>query len=386
MKKFSLIFLLSFSFTQSLDSIDIAIDELRMILVNAERTDQIVFVEDFTATDWCPYCGTGSLLISDLLDQYPDNLISTQWHAESSTFDPSDCFYNGNPNCYDVRNALYGVTGIPTEVFNGTEVIVGVEPLPEVSYDIYDGVYMSQVNNESLYEIMIYGSKDSLNIDYVVTVSLEADTLIGNQYAHIFIVEDSIWADWRYNISGNFSDTTGYARNVVRIWDTHPLNINEQNDYQEYSGSFSIDESLWNPDRVKIVAIVQSAATNKVYQASQQNINSLLAHDMDEDGLIGNEDNCPFTYNPEQVDIDSDQLGDACDICDNANVWVHGNINGEVDTNQGYTVDIFDLLVLSEVIISDESETCGHQISDMNEDGNFNLLDIYELLAMIMQG
>ena len=107
---------------------------------------------------------------------------------------------------------------------------------------------------------------------------------------------------------------------------------------------------------------------------------------MDEDGLIGNEDNCPFTYNPEQVDIDSDQLGDACDICDNANVWVHGNINGEVDTDQAYTVDIFDLLALSGVIISDESETCGHQISDMNEDGSINLLDIYDLLALIMQG
>ena len=37
--------------------------------------------------------------------------------------------------------------------------------------------------------------------------------------------------------------------------------------------------------------------------------------DIDEDGLCETEDNCPHTFNPEQIDGDADGLGDACDNC-----------------------------------------------------------------------
>ena len=132
--------------------------------------------------------------------------------------------------------------------------------------------------------------------------------------------------------------------------------------------------------------MVQSAADNKVYQAAQQDINSIIAHDMDGDGLNGNDDNCPLVYNPGQADIDNDQMGDACDICDNANVWVYGNLNGQVAEDQSYSIDIFDLLTLSDLFVSDNNESCGYQISDMNGDGSVSLLDIFDIVALIMQG
>ena len=132
--------------------------------------------------------------------------------------------------------------------------------------------------------------------------------------------------------------------------------------------------------------MVQNAGNNKIYQAAQQNINSIIAHDMDGDGLNGNDDNCPSIYNPDQSDIDNDQMGDVCDICDNANVWVSGNINGEVAEDQSYFIDIFDLLRLSDLIVSDDDESCGYQISDMNDDGSVSLLDIFDIIALIMQG
>ena len=145
-----MVFVLPFSIVLASDSSS-ATDDIIEILDNAVRTNQIVFVEDFTATNWCPYCGTGSLLISDLLDEYPNNLISTQWHAESATFDPNDCIYNNGSTCYDVRTDLYDVTGIPTEVFNGTNVIAGVEPLPAQSYNVYNNAILNQINNQTPY-------------------------------------------------------------------------------------------------------------------------------------------------------------------------------------------------------------------------------------------
>lgn len=385
MEKLKTLLTLSFFFVQVSQASDLEHENIRELLDSAVRSNQLVIVEDFTATNWCPYCGTGSLLISDLLDEYPENLISLQWQAESDTFDPSECTYNNSSNCYDIRPDLYTVTGIPTEVFNGTDAVVGVEPVPSDSYQIYTNSVLNQINNETPYNILINGELDSANVNYVVTISLELDTLIANQYAHIFVVEDSIMADWSYSIEGNFSDTTGYARNVVRIWDVYPLNINEENELQEYAGSFSLQDQ-WNSDQIKIVAIVQNSGDNKIYQAERENINTLEAHDFDEDGLSGAEDNCPLVYNPNQENIDNDLLGDACDICDNANVWVYGNINGEVDTDQSYEIDIFDLLTLSDVISSNETESCGSQISDVNGDGNINQLDIFQFVALVMSG
>ena len=32
------------------------------------------------------------------------------------------------------------------------------------------------------------------------------------------------------------------------------------------------------------------------------------------------EDNCPDIYNPNESDIDNDQMGDACDLCDYENI------------------------------------------------------------------
>ena len=385
MEKLKTLLTLSFFFVQISQASDLEHENIRELLDSAVRLNQLVIVEDFTATNWCPYCGTGSLLISDLLDEYPENLISLQWQAESDTFDPSECTYNNSSNCYDIRPDLYTVTGIPTEVFNGTDAVVGVEPVPSDSYQIYTNSVLNQINNETPYNILINGELDSANVNYVVTISLELDTLIANQYAHIFVVEDSIMADWSYSIEGNFSDTTGYARNVVRIWDVYPLNINEENELQEYAGSFLLQDQ-WNSDQIKIVAIVQNSGDNKIYQAERENINTLEAHDFDEDGLSGAEDNCPLVYNPDQENIDNDLLGDACDICDNANVWVYGNINGEVDTDQSYEIDIFDLLTLSDIISLNETESCGSQISDVNGDGNINQLDIFQFVALIMSG
>ena len=385
MEKLRTLLSLSFFFVQVSQASDLEHESIRELLDSAVRSNQLVIVEDFTATNWCPYCGTGSLLISDLLEEYPENLISLQWQAESDTFDPSECTYNNSSNCYDIRPDLYSVTGIPTEVFNGTDAVVGVEPVPSDSYQIYTNSVLNQINNETPYNILINGEMDSANVNYVVTISLELDTLIANQYAHIFVVEDSIMADWSYSIEGNFSDTTGYARNVVRIWDVYPLNINEENELQEYAGSFLLQDQ-WNSDQIKIVAIVQNSGDNKIYQAERENINTLEAHDFDEDGLSGAEDNCPLVYNPDQENIDNDLLGDACDICDNANVWVYGNINGQVDTDQSYEIDIFDLLTLSDIISSNETESCGSQISDVNGDGNINQIDIFQFVALIMSG
>ena len=116
-----------------------------------------------------------------------------------------------------------------------------------------------------------------------------------------------------------------------------------------------------------------------------------MPSDFDEDGFDEDVDNCPENYNPTQADIDGDGYGDACDVCDNENVFVTGNVNGDIDMNNEPIIDFFDVVALLDHLQISQSDPqpiseCEAQSGNINGDNNVNIIDVVNLVNMLLFG
>ncbi|UCD17203.1 MAG: hypothetical protein JSV44_12250, partial [Candidatus Zixiibacteriota bacterium] len=91
--------------------------------------------------------------------------------------------------------------------------------------------------------------------------------------------------------------------------------------------------------------------------------------DMDADGVGDSCDNCIDVYNPDQTDTDEDEIGDACD-------YVCGDADGDGNVN---LLDILYLIIyLYDTPPGDPPDPI--EAGDANADGNVDLLDILYLI------
>ena len=118
-----------------------------------------------------------------------------------------------------------------------------------------------------------------------------------------------------------------------------------------------------------------------------------VPRDEDQDGVLDEDDNCFDAVNPDQEDVDLDGFGDACDICDNLNVYTLGNVDGTVtiDVNGNYnaTVNIIDVLSMADLIlegVNPDIQNCGFEASDFTYDGEVNVIDVISLVQFLING
>lgn len=131
-------------------------------------------------------------------------------------------------------------------------------------------------------------------------------------------------------------------------------------------------------------SIVQNANDYIVYQVQEIGIDN-LDPDIDQDGILYQDDNCPNISNSNQEDTDNDLIGDACDSC-NELVFILVNTNGDQSIDGIPIINIFDVLTISNYIFDQQANECLEPTFDINQDGNINAIDAIRLARDNLNG
>ena len=328
-----------------------------------------------------------SFAFDSLLQTYPDNLMTLYWHNPG--FAPSGYEHFNIDEEYTYRAAMYDVTGIPKFIWNGTDVGSGGASNCNwgATFPGLENQFQSFNGQDSPFEIQIEGDIDGTQFNYNVIVILDEDIDPEFQYLELFVSEDSVASYWSSCAGVDSELAERPVRHLARAYLTMdddlklPISINMEGDTAIYSGSFELLD-FWNESSLSMTAIIQDLTSYSVSQATAANINH-IPMDRDADGILNLDDNCPDSHNPDQEDLDGDQIGDACDPC-NGLVYVPGNVNGDANEENEPIIDVLDVLGLSDYIEDQIGNDC--QVLDVLEDGMVNQWDILVLTDMIMNG
>ncbi len=400
--KIILVALMTFSFSQELDKTDHIYNSMKARVESSSRSGQKVFW-DYFGGETCTFCPAVDMAFDQLLDDYPDDVVLISWADPYWTpyTDNALCIYIDQiGDCHDVRENYYDMTtSRPHYRRQGNQwSSTGGGITSADSAQIYDATIqpatVNALGSETPYEIALNGYRDSLTIFYEITLTMDSYASSENIMLEIVFVEDKV-PTW-YSGDGLIHN----VRNLARHWvNTENVTIQNEGESQIFSGEMLMmdhnlwqisDDDPWNPDNMKLVAIVQDNISGDIHQAMQLNVNDF---DIDNDGVGNSDDNCFSIYNPTQEDADGDENGgDACDPCDNANIFLDGNAYGDywwyggLDPTFTFKLDIFDIYRLMEVVEADDVESCGYEAGDLTGEGETNIFDVYALIALIMDG
>lgn len=174
----------------------------------------------------------------------------------------------------------------------------------------------SIVLNEWQHVAVTYDGQDVVEmyingVEQTVQYTTPPSDLILDHSDEDFIIGNSSNANWTFH--GRIDE--------IRIWDVARTGEHIQGDMNEYlSGDESGLVVYWRMNEGSGDSILDMSVHGNdglVVDALWRNGVRLnpVSIDVDDDGVVDEEDNCPHDYNPGQDDGDGDGVGDSCDNC-----------------------------------------------------------------------
>ncbi len=224
-----------------------------------------VIAEVFTSTS-CTYCPVAESLLSELKKEYKDSLIIVKYHIGSS--DPFN--FSGS----EERQGYYGITQLPTVIFDGVNKVVGVTGS---SYELYRNEIESRRELRSPFTIFLNGFINNEKINYNVKIlsDYSSDTIqlpeekVTKFKFFIVLCEDSI----QYN-APNGLNIHNYVSRYIYSQDIP----GEFDDTLIINGEIDID-TLWNKVRFTLVSYIQDIDKKEIFQSVMQKINFTSIYD-----------------------------------------------------------------------------------------------------------
>lgn len=294
----------------------------------------------------------------------------------------TDPFYLANTSEQNARRTYYGVNSIPAGFGNGATI--------GGSASSWRSSGLSNIGSYTPITITLNGGMIDGELQVSVTVSSETNQTGSDLRLFVMTSMDSVY----YNSPSAYDNFQNVFIEFLTSSSGQNLNLDGVTNYiQEFNWNMpslwpnNNTNILWDISNLNIIAFVQNYSTKEVLQAEWARTNDMNV-DMDDDGVINDEDNCLETYNPSQGDIDFDGMGDACDLCDNLNVYVRGNVNGDIENNEPI-IDLYDVFFLVDRILDDDYNNenytgCSIESADFNQDSLYNTLDIILLIFHIL--
>lgn len=208
-------------------------------------SNRTILIEAFTAT-WCPYCVYESQALHQIEGEFPrEKLIIAEWHTKDN-YDPVD-------GSKVERYNYYGVTGIPTVVFDGVAKIVGAGSKQE-AYDQYKNQIYARMG--ILGQVSILQNSTFIGSNLTVNLTIDPENSNGQYNVRVLLVDNLNIVDADHNVDW-----------VVRktILNTNVTLASGQN--ISLNGSATIDQK-WNKAHLYTIAFVQDYGGKQVLNSN----------------------------------------------------------------------------------------------------------------------
>lgn len=219
-------------------------------------SQRVITTEVFTSAS-CGYCAPSNELLVNYVNSNPEKpMIPLTFRYNFG----SDIMYNMNPSMYKARANFYGFSGVPHFFINGTQVIGGYTPqIP----NIIEQEVQKHANEISPITIEIDETKTGNVMDF--TVSVSSDEELSGKTLRICAVEYHHF----YENAGSNSEKDFYyiVREMFPNANGEMISL-EAGETKTFEYSYNINASMFNVDKMYVVAFIQNDGTREVLQAA----------------------------------------------------------------------------------------------------------------------